>query len=368
MKKIGILTRHCYPNYGSILQAYALQSALTMLKSKPVVLDYVQPDDKPAGLVNSNLRIASIGKTWWGRTIYFAVQFPTFLTMVWTFRSHQKRLLNLSNEVEDAEGLKLVSQELAIVIVGSDQVWNRLTDSIDKNYFLLFLEDRKRRSSYAASIGSTKPVDADINLVINALGQMSAVSVREPSSSDWLNTQGIPARSDVDPVLLHSKAFWSNFAGPRRFKGSYILVYQLHNTKHFTQRLEEIKRKHSLPIIRLTPDWKHIIRPGKSKILVSPESFVAWIRDANCVVTDSFHGTAFSLRLGTPIYIIPPGKYSTRLIDVVLRVGLERLVVSSETTDPLPESPFYNAESVQIELDRQASDSWDYLRRIVSIN
>ncbi|WP_343698271.1 polysaccharide pyruvyl transferase family protein [Caulobacter sp.] len=364
-QKIGIITRHCYPNYGSILQAYALENAFKQLGADPEVIDYVNPSDTPLGLVAANLRISSMGRSWWKRAIYQLVQTPTFLSMGLTFRRHQKRLLTLTHSARGASQLKQVCSSFHMVVAGSDQIWNRITSEIDTNYFLPFLEDEKKRASYAASLGSTKPLDEDIAKVLSSVGQFSHVSVREPSSADWLNSHGIDARSDVDPVLLHNKEFWSTFAGRSRSKSPYILVYQLHNTKQFRHRLAEVEARYGLPVIRITPDWKHIARHGRTKILVSPESFVAWIRDAACVVTDSFHGTAFSLRLGTPLYVIPPGKYSTRLLDVVARVGLERLVVPADISTPITEPPDYDVELVHTALDAQADRSREYLRQLI---
>jgi hypothetical protein len=364
-KKVGILTRHCYPNYGSILQTFALQSALEMLDVNVEVINYVHPNDTPMGLVNANLSTSSFSSSLIKRSTYRLLQTPTFLSMGLTFRKHQKRLLRLTREVQDTEGLKMVTCDFDKVIAGSDQIWNRIISSIDKSYYLTFIDDRSKRASYAASLGSTKPLKEDENELLDAVGKMQNVSVREPSSAKWLNSCGISARSDVDPVLLHGKSFWSDFGGASRKEKPYILVYQLHRSEVFEQRLKEIKAKHGLQIIRVTPDWKHCLRLGSAKILVSPESFVSLIRDADFVVTDSFHGTAFSLRLGTSLYVIPPGKYSTRLTDVVGRVGLERLVVPFDISKPLPISPDYDSEKVEKILDDQAKDSWGYLEGLI---
>lgn len=364
-KQIGILTRHCYPNYGSILQTYALQSALKELGATPVVLDYISEDDTPLGLVWANLRVSKKGKSPLSAFVYFLVQTPTFFSMFFTFRRHQKRLLNLSVRVKDADGLARVAKHLDLAVAGSDQIWNRIIDSIDMNYFLPFMQDRSQRVSYAASLGSVTPLPEDQSDFLQAIRTMRAISVREPSSAKWINEQGVEARADVDPVLLHGRRFWEEFASERTVEGPYILVYQLHKSDFFDQKLKEIKSKYGLPVFRVSPDWKHVLRPGRAKILVSPESFLSWIRNAECVVTDSFHGTSFSLKFGRPVYVIPPGKYSARLTDVMARVGLEHMVITSGENETLPDSPEYDAEAVNELLEAQAADSWNYLRAVV---
>lgn len=365
-RKVGILTRHCYPNYGSILQTYALQSALKKIGADPVVLDYVSKDDTPLGLVAANLRISKKGRSWIGVMIYALIQTPTFLSMFSVFRSHQKRLLKLSRRVQDRKGLSSVGADIDFAVAGSDQIWNRIIDSIDENYFLPFMKRRFQRFSYAASLGGTTPLAEDTDLVLNSAREMGAVSVREPSSARWISDNGIEARSDVDPVMLHDREFWKDFTKSKRTKKfEYILVYNLHVSSEFTMKLKKIQKHLGLPIIRLSPDWKHIIHPGKTKILESPEGFLSWIRDAKCVVTDSFHGTVFSLIFGRPIYVVPPGKYSTRLTDVLARVGLESSVYPRDEEQASLDIPTYDTAKVDELLKAEAGGSWEYLTGLV---
>lgn len=366
MNKIGIITRHCYPNYGSILQSYALETAFRKLGADVRVIDYVQNGDQPLGLVNSTLRVSHMRHSLFKRIIYRLVQTPTFVSMAVTFRRHQRRLLTLTEEIDNSEDLRLIGNDFDLIVTGSDQVWNRITGYLDANYFLDFVDNREKKASYAASLGAEKPREEDAEDFLSYVKKISRISVREPSSQKWLNTNGVAAREDVDPVILHGKDFWCKFAGERKYKKTpYILVYQLHSTPGFSARLHEIKKKHSLPIIRVTPDWKHLIRPGKTKILISPENFVGLIRDASYVVTDSFHGTAFALRLGTPLYVMPPSKYATRLRDMLTRVNLERLVMPWSLDEINTVSPEYDAANVDQLLAKQAEGSWDYLKTLV---
>lgn len=366
VKTIGIITRHCYPNYGSILQTFALQSAIEMIGAKPVVLDYVSKDDTAIGLVKANLRISKKSRSLPGYILYILVQTPTFMSMYYAFRWHQKRLLKLSATVSDREGLSHVTDTLDCVVAGSDQIWNRIIDSIDTNYFLPFVRHRFQRLSYAASLGSASPRIEDTDVFLSGVRGMGTVSVRESSSAKWISEQGVEARDDVDPVLLHRRQFWEEFADDRKNDFKYMLVYQLHRSDSFERRLKEAQSKLRLPVIRVSPDWKNILLPGSTKVLVSPEVFLAWIRDAACVVTDSFHGTSFALKFGRPLYVIPPGRNATRLTDVMSRFGLEHLVVGSESDQPLPDAPDYDSEKIERLLIEQAASSWKYLNDAIA--
>lgn len=361
MKRFGILTRHSYPNYGSILQAYALQHALLSAGVRTEVIDYRPSGDRPWGLVSASLSLSRMRNRWWQRTIYRMVQTPSLILMTVVFRRYQKRLLALSPEVSNGSELRLLSRSLDAVVVGSDQVWNRVFGALERAYFLVDLDSSVERRSYAASLGSERAEPTDIPEITNALRKMMSVSVREANSAEWLVSQGIHARSDVDPVLLHGAEFWGNFAGSGGSVKPYALVYQLHNTPEFTSAVRALQRKHNVRIVRVTPDLKRVILPGRTRLLVSPQTFVRLFRDAAYVLTDSFHGTAFSLRLGRPLYVVPPKLYASRISDLLAKAQVSDLIVSATEVGLVSVNPNYDAELVTRLLDFEAAKSWSYL-------
>ncbi|BCN70594.1 hypothetical protein RE943_40670 [Prescottella equi] len=250
------------------------------------------------------------------------------------------------------------------MLAGSDQIWNTIHGDLDPVYFLDGIPSRKR-FSYAASFGTEAPANSNRARVTSWLQKFGEVSVRERSAQASLATAGIRARVDVDPVLLHDRTFWSQFAERTpAADGKYILVYQLHNTPDFDRRLRIIEDRHRLPVRRITPDAKMFVSKRASDYLASPERFVGLFRDAEAVVTDSFHGTAFSLVFGRPLYALLPERNTTRNTDLLESVGIVRLA-SVAGNDPTYD-PTYDADAVAAELRALADDSWRYLEALTA--
>ncbi|MDO2377540.1 polysaccharide pyruvyl transferase family protein [Rhodococcus sp. DMF-1] len=363
MKRIGILTRHVYPNYGSLLQCRALEGALASLGAAPHVIDYFPHTDRPLRLAASRLRESRVRSSAAKSAVYLAVQTPNMATMSLRFRKFQRRYLTLTPTCEDETGVLSLSDDVDLVLTGSDQVWNSVHGQLDPVYFLDGQKPDKKHS-YAASFGSNAPSWADAHRVASWLEDFTSVSVRERSAQAALEAMGIPSRVDVDPVLLHGREYWTEFSSSYPPVGSrYILVYQLHNTPGFKEKLAAIRRRHNLPVRRVTPDAKMLMENRASDYLVDPAKFVALFRDASYVVTDSFHGTAFSLAFGRPLYALLPQSNSTRNEDLLASVGLTRL--ASALDDVPVEDPHYDADDIAAQLLTHSGDSWSHLRELV---
>lgn len=365
MNTVGILTRHVYPNYGSLLQSHALERAISSLGAQCSVIDYFPPTDRPTRLASSRLRESRMRDSVAKRAAYLAVQTPNMARMSIRFRRFQRRHLSLTATCEDRTSLADVINTLDVTVTGSDQVWNRVHGQLDPVYFLA-RQDSGRKLSYAASFGSESPAPNEIGRVVSWLQDFEHVSVREHSAQTALASMGIQSRVDVDPVLLHGHEYWNSFAAAAPISDrKYILVYQLHNTPGFNERLKSIAERHGLPIRRVTPDAKMYLSHRASDYLVDPIQFVALFRDATMVVTDSFHGTAFSLIYGKPLYALLPQANSTRNVDLLSSVGLAHLALPVDQT-PV-DDPNYDPEPVANKLKDRAGESWNYLRSAVAI-
>ena len=322
-ERVGILTRHCYPNYGSLLQARALTDALASLGFDTEVIDYIPVTDRARGIVGSSLRESRMRSSRLRRVAYRIVQGPGLLFAVLKFARFRRRLIAASapygtpSEVADALG------QYNTVVTGSDQVWNRIHGELDATYFLTTPMPGGRRISYAASFGTAGPDPEHEAQIFAWLNELDRVSVRERSSAEALRERGVHCEIDPDPVLLHDRGYWNDFSRKAvRASEPYLLVYQLHNTPLFNEELARLQARTGLPVRRVTVDVKQWVRHRASDYLVSPEHFVALFRDASLVVTDSFHGTAFSLIFGRPLRVVLPMKNSARLQDMVESVGV----------------------------------------------
>lgn len=370
MTSVGVLTRHCYPNYGSLLQAHALASALADAGADSTVIDYVPDGDRPLRLAGSSLKDSRMRGNLASRAAFYSIQEPNLGVAALRFRAHQRRLLCLSQTVSNTAGLAEVSVGYDAIVAGSDQIWNRIHGAIDPHYFLNYLADASTvaRHSYAASFGSDGPAPEDEARVLAMIRRLDSVSVREPSAAARLAASGIDARVDVDPVLLHGSDFWDAFAttrGDHRDTNGTILVYQLHNTPTFDTRLDEVARRHSLPVIRIGMDAKQFCKRGRFDYLLSPQKFVAHFRDAAFVITDSFHGAAFSLTFGTPLYLIPPEKNVARNLDLLTTAGVGQLAIAYDA-DIASADPHYDGRLAANRLGTASAESWNHVRTVAT--
>lgn len=365
MSRVAILTRHCYPNYGSLLQAIALQQALVDSGADVRVVDYVPSSDSRFGLAAASLRESRMRNSALRSAAYLAVQGPNFAVMASRFRGFQRKNLRLTKRVVAGADVRHITDDCERIVVGSDQVWNAIHGALDETYFLRTVPDERKKYSYAASFGSAVPTDdAETKRL---LGDFQSVSVRETSAMPTLAGYDIDVRRDVDPVLLHGREFWAEFASRTAPLSDepYVLAYQLHNTADFSRRAAELSRRTGLPIRRVNVDFKRLAKaPSRNHYLVPPQDFVGLFRDAQSVITDSFHGLSFSLMFGRPVFPILPDKGAARLTDLLDSVGLAHLAVAG--SDDLPRSGDYDAEAVRAALESLAADSWAYVRDLAS--
>lgn len=287
-KKIGILTFHCSNNYGAVLQAYALCRTIQKIykDSDVQVIDY-----RCEGTVTKTSFFNLKKKNGFVRALLHYRQINSINKKFDKFRN---KYLNLSKTYITKDNLKMHSNDFDVIISGSDQVWNLTWSGNDAVYFQDFNENDRSKFSYAASFGFEKLDHDQIPFYKNLLQRFSKISVREESGKRIIEEQlGLHAEKHIDPTLLFSSDEWRKIAIAPKFKRKFILVYMVPKQKSVISYANRLSKETGLPILMLSKNFepinaKHV---GDS----SPEEFVGWFEHAEYVVTNSFHGTAFSL-------------------------------------------------------------------------
>ena len=326
--KVKIITRHAIANYGSLLQSYATQKTFEKLGFESEIIDYIRIEEKPKNLVNTYTQNSKFwNKNFFTRLMYKLIQIPNLNKMNNKFEKYRKKYLNLTEkEYTTEEELKKNLPEADIYCTGSDQVWGQIAnDDYDKNYFLSFVPENKKCISYAASFGKT-----DISLELkkklpDLLKKYKKILVREESAKKIIESVGIDKVEMVlDPTLLLSKLEWEKLYNEKYKKNEdYILVYQLHHNKNFDRYLKKIKKTTKLKIYRINPSFYFKFKPGKLVYLPSLEEFITLFHNAKYVITDSFHGTVFSIIFNIPMIDILPQKTGTRIQSILKLFGIE---------------------------------------------
>ena len=139
--------------------------------------------------------------------------------------------------------------------------------------------------------------------------------VREDTAIGLLNEMHFDNCSQIlDPTLIMPREFWHSYVeGETCDYKDYILVYQVHDNPNMDQYVRALQKKTGKQVIRLSNSFAHIIRIGKLVYLPSPKQFLSLIKNADYVVTNSFHATVFSLVFKKQFIIIDSGDTNTRI-------------------------------------------------------
>ena len=361
--KIGILTFHRVYNYGAVIQAYCTQQIINDLGIRNEIIDYSIPQQKDF----TDLYSKKNGLKRYVKTLLL-VPF------------HKKRMLrknkfdlfinslNLSKKSYiKAEDLYETNEDYDCFLVGSDQVWNvtKKAESSDA-YFLDFVDEGKKKISYASSIGVATYDDLIDKKVY--LKRFNAISCRESGGSKILgDLTGNVVQNVLDPTLLVDKKHLLSKMKKIELN-SYILYYSLDGFDKRTRNLDilrQISETFGLSIKFITPEWP-CHRWGEDIIDAGPVEFLSLIRNASLVCTNSFHGTALSIKLETPFYVLEEKNIEDeRKRSILKQLNLENRIISS--VEEAKGITNYNMcfEEVNIKLEKLRKLSGAYLKSII---
>ena len=301
--KIGILTFHCAENYGAVLQCYATQEYLKSQGHEVCVIDY-RPDYllRPYQLIHTKRikcskpleAVVNLSKE--------LIHIPKRCYLKWAYRRFSTTHLALTKRVTATS----IPAELEAYVVGSDQIWNpKLTKGFDDVYFCRFPFPKEGRKyiAYAASMEAKDIDEKGKKYYHDSLQEFDAVSVREQNLATLLQPlTHQPITKVLDPTLMVDPKVWDYFTCKERLPKKYVLVYQGRSSAHTLRIAKDIARQIDAEVVVLGT-WLSL-NSHLSYKSVSPEGFIHAIRNAACVVTTSFHGTAFSIIFGRPFYTV----------------------------------------------------------------
>lgn len=328
--KISVITRHAIINYGSILQALATQSVIEKIGHECEIINYIRDDESYKKLERTILKC----KPEWNKNIlkrmmYLFFRVPETILAGKRFEKERMRLLKLSRLYTDSDELQADPPPADVYITGSDQVWGPMTaGDYDCSYCLSFTVDNAKRISYAASFGHTDMTSELEEYFKKHLSRYAGISVREESAVKILADMGIAAQQVIDPTLLIDSKEWMKYAD-MNIKGKYVLVYQLHNDPKLGIYAQKTAKEKGLPLIRISASLHQISRRGKFIWCPDISKFLGYIKNAEYLVTDSFHGTAFAINFNTQfIEVLPNNKTGTRNISILKLTELEDRIVT----------------------------------------
>lgn len=355
-RKILILTQPLHTNYGGLLQAYALQKVLREL-GFDVVTNKTKRSFKRTTFVKGYLkwlvkivlgrvfkikRFASIQSRIMSKKIYNVVSQNTeeFIEKY----IHYTYFTDSSHSVLDKGRI----QDFDIFVVGSDQVWTKSTYTSIEINFLAFVPEDKVKISYAASFGSSDVIksysELDLSIAKGSLSNFVGVSVRESSAvrlcKEYL---GVDSVHHIDPTMLLEVGDYLELIDDEDLNDSekVLMTYVLDKSTTKNEIIDRISSHHYLEVLEVMPKetfGESFFQNVEDCIYPSVSKWIAGFRDAQFVVTDSFHGTVFAMLFNKPfISIVNYNRGSDRFSSLLEMFNLDNRLVNSieEVTDEL---------------------------------
>lgn len=354
--KIGILTFHRAYNYGAVLQAYALKKVIETLGADVEIINYkcdqVDLDHHPRYSIKKMGPVRGV--------IGFYGRFAKSLV----FEAFSKRRLDLGKEYTK-ETIKELEGQFDVFIAGSDQIWSNKFSGFDTTFLLDFVEDRAKKYSYAASFGFSAFPEGTKETYEKYLRTFERLSVREDSAAALLRKEcDLRASVHLDPTLILGAERWKAFCQPpQRQNKKYILIYTIQPPVNLISYAKRLAEETGAELLYLSNSYRQH-QEIKHIRLVSPEEFVGWFLGAEYVLTNSFHGTAFSIIFGRKLVVEIETQHSlnTRSRDLLQLCGLEDRILPKDDADYAPGAIEW--DRVNEKLASLQNDAVQYLEEI----
>lgn len=329
----AIITNQTPLNYGANLQAYALQTYLEKQGCKAEVIDYA-PD-----YYTDHLSLCYVGDPKFRKNLllrwgYILYKLPSRWKRKRNFAVFQKQYLHLtSRRYKSYDELLGYPPGADGYIVGSDQVWNTHgTRGYNPAFYLEFVADSTKRASYAASMAIDEPISDRVKRdVFPMINKLQHVSVRESMTIDVIQPYvNKKVHHVLDPVYLLGAEDWNKLAGVSdAVAADYILIYPMGDGKDVLEKANVLAKNTGFPIYCISASKRSF--PGVAKRFdCNVVKFVELFAKARYVVTDSFHGTSFSIIYRKVFWTCEAGHNNHRLVSLLQGFGLEDRYVSKD--------------------------------------
>ena len=361
MKTIGLVTWYLGANYGSVLQAYALRQALLR---EGYDVYYPRFFEWPFTLRNIKVNFFT----------RFGIRRKKLLADC-PYPQQKEKFLSLFRDEFPSKlpvtclQNRIMCRGTDLFMAGSDQIWN-CYDHFRSFEFLGFA-GKKRRVSYASSIGTGDIPEQYREKVKDYLGKFSHIGVREKNAEKVLKelTGRDDIRTVLDPTFLLTPEEWDSFAGKTSFvppvSGDYIFCYFLRRPTDYTEAIRKVMELTGIGQAVLLPScyFPSDIPHGVTLVdNAGPREFIKALRGASYVLTDSFHGTALSINFSKQFSNLKrfddsdPASQNSRLCDLAERFGTGNRFFDGELPEPID----YNIVSSRLSTLRK--ESLDFLK------
>lgn len=359
-RKICLVTLHRVFNYGSVLQAYATCRVFEKAGYEVELADYVTEQRTNRRLFLSVPDF--IPKDFLHRGSYLALKSVSILLKKKTIHGFLRRNVPLSGkQYVTADDLAKDPPQADLYVTGSDQVWNsQYNEGVDRGFFLDFAPEGAPRFAYVSSFGKTKLEGEERQQIKRYLEKFTAISVREDAALEILRDLGLEGTCLVDPTLQLTREEWLALASKRLIREPYLILMLIYNEdEHGTEYARKLADQLGLKLVKIS--WE-LRKPPQVDVLMShrsPEDFLSLFAHAEFVVTNSFHGLAFSINFNRPFVVVPRKEFNSRIESLLRLTGLERRMVTREEELAVACEPVdYETVNARLDVERRRAEQF----------
>ena len=368
---VGIITFHFAHNQGAVLQCYALQKALTKMGHDVKVIDYcpgyhtIRYSSAP-----NPFSMAILGykkeknRKFTSRMRHMVRKFAKGIYINTTkkykgreqnFSRFTKEHLNLTNKYKTIKALRKNPPLLDAYVSGSDQLWNPelVNGFFDPAYFLDFGSKDIRKITYAVSLKEsyTEQEKQSMKMLCENL---DAICAREKNSvADELFEQNYTVC--VDPTLLFDMEDYESITSKETEEEPYIFVYGFQTSETMVEAITVISKELGIRVINGSPE-RVMIKDATNAYDYGPDVFLSYIKNAQFVITNSFHGTAFSVIFKKKFVTVAHTTRGKRMTELLEKLELSGRIWRNAECDWRSEVDYTQADKKRNELKIQAKD------------
>lgn len=312
--KIGILTFHRSRNYGAILQAYALTTVLKKMGYEAEIIDYA------CEKIDTSLKLWVKNKNFLKSIVQFIFRYQKKKS----FDNFIKNYMNLSDK------RNITKQEISdtinnynVLITGSDQIWNTNITNNDYTFFLNFKDSNMKKIAYAGSVGDC--IKMDFN-EIECIKKYNKISVRESKLKNFLSEKKIESEVCCDPSLLLLKDDYLKLCSKRLENKKYIFLFMIWESPELRVKVNKFAKEKGYKVISNKNCFEFFLHS-------KPQDFLSWIKNAEYVFTNSFHGTVFSLIFHKKFMSDierANGEKNERILEIIKLVDAKKCILENE--------------------------------------
>lgn len=364
MRKIGIITFCNCMNYGAELQAYALQKKLNLLGADAEVIHVekekwamqgswatiiaailkryrmfglIKGTSKTVSLIRAKMEVRNANRQNLDKNIQKERIFDSFFDNYIKHSSKFYKLTDLQSGKTDLD--------YDLIVAGSDQIWNYMQTHYLDVFFLMFANRQNiKKVSYAASFSVDVIPSRLKEKYRNLINNMDAVSVRELDGLNIISKlTDKKAEMVLDPTLLFTSKEWVDMVANLNYMNTgkkYVIIYTLSGSKYIYSLAKQIGKQLNADVVNIKNNYVRV--KGDEGIThlydVGPCEFVSLFNHAAYVITDSFHGTAFSINFNIPFTTLlnPLSNLNSRALSILKLTNTMDRLIYDDGTDKIP--------------------------------